>query len=44
MMMMMIIIVVINSTRKSGYNTYRGWAHAGYLNKHYNLNQKDEDT
>jgi hypothetical protein len=25
---------------KSGYNTYRGWTHKGYLNKHYNMNQK----
>jgi len=31
-------------TRKSGYNTYRGWTQTGYLNKHYNINQKDEDT
>jgi len=29
---------------KSGYNTYRGWTQTGYLNKHYNINQKDEDT
>jgi len=28
----------------SGYNTYRGWTQTGYLNKHYNINQKDEDT
>jgi len=27
-----------------GYNTYRGWTQTGYLNKHYNMNQKDEDT
>jgi len=27
-----------------GYNTYRGWTQTGYLNKHYNINQKDEDT
>jgi hypothetical protein len=32
------------NTRKSGYNTYRGWTQTGYLNKHYNTNQKDEDT
>jgi hypothetical protein len=31
-----------NSTRKSGYNTYRGWTQTGYLNKHYNVNQKDK--
>ena len=29
---------------KSGYNTYRGWTQTGYPNKHYNINQKDEDT
>jgi len=29
---------------KSGYNTYRGWTQTGYLNKHYNIKQKDEDT
>ena len=28
------------TTRKSGYNTYRGWTQAGYLKKHYNINQK----
>jgi len=22
----------------------RGWTQTGYLNKHYNINQKDEDT
>ena len=27
-----------------GYNTYRGWTQTGYLNKYYNINQKDEDT
>ena len=25
-------------------NRYRGWTQTGYLNKHYNINQKDEDT
>ena len=29
---------------KSGYNTYRGWTQTGYLDKHYNINQKDEGT
>ena len=29
---------------KSGYNTYRGWTQTGYLNKPYNINQKDEGT
>jgi hypothetical protein len=30
-----------NSTRKSGYNTYRGWTQTEYQNKRYNINQKD---
>jgi hypothetical protein len=38
------IVKEIKHTRKSGYNTYRGWTQTGYLNKHYNINQKDEDT
>jgi len=25
-------------------NTYRGWTQTEYLKKHYNINQKDEDT
>jgi hypothetical protein len=33
-----------NSTRKSGYNTYRGWTQIDYQNKHYNKNQRDEGT
>ena len=33
-----------NSTRKSGYNTYRGWTQTEYQNKHYNINRKDEGT
>ena len=24
--------------------THRGWTQTGYLNKHYNINLKDEDT
>jgi len=24
--------------------TYGGWTQTGHLNKHYNTNQKDEDT
>ena len=32
------------STRKSGYNTYRGWTQIDYQNKHYNINQRDEVT
>ena len=23
---------------------YRGWTQTGYQNKHYNINQKDEET
>jgi len=23
---------------------HRGWTQTGYLNKHYNINQKEEDT
>jgi hypothetical protein len=23
---------------------YRGWSQTDYQNKHYNINQKDEDT
>jgi hypothetical protein len=29
---------------KVAYNTYRGWTQTGYLNKHYNANQNDEET
>ena len=29
---------------KSGYNMYRGWTQTDYQNKHYNINQKDEET
>ena len=32
------------STRKSGYIMYRGWTQTDYQNKHYNINQKDEET
>jgi len=38
------IVKEINSTRKSGYNTYRGWTQVEYQNKHYNIEQKDEGT
>ena len=41
---LVMLISLVNSTRKSGYNTYRGWTQTGYLNKHYNINQKDEGT
>jgi hypothetical protein len=30
--------------RKSGYNTYRGWTQIEYQNKHYDIDQKDEET
>jgi len=30
------------NTRKSGYNTYRGWTQIEYQNNHYNINQRDE--
>ena len=33
-----------NNTRKSCYNTYRGWKQIDYQNKHYNIDQKDEGT
>jgi hypothetical protein len=33
-----------NNTRKSGYNTYRGWTQTEYQNKDYNINQVDEKT
>jgi len=38
------IVKEIKSTRKSGYNMYRGWTQTDYKNKHYNINQKDERT
>jgi len=27
-----------------GYRGYRGWTQTDYQNKHYNINQKDEET
>jgi len=30
--------------KKSDYNTYRGWTQIDYQNKHYNINQRDEET
>ena len=33
-----------NSTRKNGYNTYRGRTQTEYQNKRYNINQKDGGT
>jgi len=38
------IVKEIKRTRKSGYNTYRGWTQIEYQNKRYNINQKDEGT
>jgi hypothetical protein len=38
------IVKEINQYQENGYNTYRGWTQTEYLNKHYNINQKDEDT
>jgi hypothetical protein len=38
------IVKEIKQYQEKGYNTYRGWTQTGYLNKHYNINQKDEDT
>jgi len=32
------------TTRKSGYNTYRGWTQIDYQNKRYNINQRDGGT
>ena len=34
----------IKQSRKSGYNTYRGWTQIDCQNKHYNIDQKDEET
>jgi hypothetical protein len=31
-------------SRKSGYNTCRGWTQIEYQNKHYNIEQNDEGT
>ena len=33
-----------NSTRKSGYNTYRGWTQIDYQNKHFNIYEREEGT
>ena len=38
------IVKEINNTRKSGFNTYRGWTQTDYQNKHHNIDQKDEGT
>ena len=31
------------TTRKSDYNTYRGWTQTDYQNKHYNINQRTKE-
>ena len=38
------IVKGIKSTKKTGYNMYRGWTQKDYQNKHYSVNQKDEGT
>ena len=38
-----IVKEIKNNTRKSGYNTYRGWTQIEYQNKHYNINQKTKE-
>jgi hypothetical protein len=38
------IVMEIKQYRKNGYNTYREWTQTVFLNKHYNINQTDEDT
>jgi len=40
----MICVHFQNSTRKSGYNTYRGRTQIEYQNKHYDVDQKNEGT
>ena len=39
-----IVKEIKKNTRKSGYNTYRGWTQIDYQNKHYNIDRKDEGT
>jgi hypothetical protein len=36
--------LTVTSTRKSGYNTYRGWTQMEHQNKRCNINQKDGGT
>ena len=36
------IVKEIKCTRKSGYNTYRGWTQTEHQNKHSNIDQKDD--
>ena len=38
------IVKEIKPYQKSGYSMYRGWSQTDYQNKHYNINQKDEET
>jgi hypothetical protein len=36
--------ILILATRKSCYNAHRGWKETEYQNKHYNIDQQDEQT
>ena len=38
------IVKEIKQYQKSGYKTYRGWTQTEYQNKHYNIDQKEEET
>jgi hypothetical protein len=38
------IVEEIKEFQKNGYNKYRGWTQIEYQNKHYNIEQKDEET
>jgi hypothetical protein len=38
------IVKEIKQYQEKWLQQYRGWTQTGYLNKHYNINQKDEDT
>ena len=45
MMMIIIIIIIIKALQHvQSFNMYRGWTQTDYKNKHYNINQKDEET
>jgi len=39
-----VVIRFTDRGRDSGYNTYRGWTQIEYQTKHYNIDQKDEET
>jgi hypothetical protein len=38
------IVKEIKQYQEKWLQHQRGWTQTGYLNKHYNVNQKDEDT